>query len=184
VYAARRRCEEIQEERAPLGYGARRADDTDDPTDPAWTPRAVRRRGRLRASRTLTVPWVEVFAVVLVSHAVGDFLLQTGWQATYKRGGLGPDPVRRRALLAHVTTYTLAFVPALAWLAGELGPGGTVALAAGVFLPHLVQDDGRLLSAYVRSVKHTEPAPGMLMLAVDQSFHLVVLFGLALAAGT
>jgi hypothetical protein len=85
------------------------------------------------------VPWVEVFAVVLVSHAVGDFLLQTEWQATHKRGGLGQDPVRRRALLAHV---------------------------------------------YVRPVKHYEPAPGMLMLAVDQSFHLVVLFGLALAAGT
>ena len=47
----------------------------------------------------------------------------------------------------------------------------------------MVQDDGRLLSAYVRKVKHTEPKPGMLMLAVDQSFHLLVLFGLAVAAG-
>ena len=53
-----------------------------------------------------------------------------------------------------------------------------------MFLPHLVQDDGRLLGAYVRAVKRTEPAPGMLMLAVDQSFHLVALFGLAVAAGT
>ena len=128
--------------------------------------------------------WVEVFAVLRVSHAVGDFLLQTEWQATHKRAGLGRDPVRRRALVAHVATYTLAFVPALAWLVGDLGPGGIVALAAGVYLPHLAQDDGRLLSAYVRTVKHTEPAPGMLMLAVDQSFHLVALFGLALAAGT
>jgi hypothetical protein len=129
------------------------------------------------------VPWVEVFAVLVVSHAVGDFLLQTEWQATHKRGGLGRDVERRRALLAHVTTYTLAFVPALVWLAGDLGPGGVAAAAAAVFLPHALQDDGRLLSAYVRTVKHTEPAPGMLMLAVDQSFHLLVLFGLALAAG-
>ncbi len=129
------------------------------------------------------MPWVEVFAVLVVCHAVGDFLLQTEWQATHKRGGLGRDPVRRRALLAHVTTYTLAFVPALAWLAGDLGAGGIAALAAAVFLPHAVQDDGRLLSAYVRAVKHTEPAPGILMLAVDQCFHLLVLFGLALAAG-
>jgi Protein of unknown function (DUF3307) len=129
------------------------------------------------------VPWVEVFAALLVCHAVGDFLLQTEWQATHKRAGLGRDGVRRRALVAHVATYTLAFVPALAWLAGELGAAGTVALAAGVFVPHLVQDDGRLLSVYVRAVKHTEPAPGMLMLAVDQSFHLLVLFGLAVAAG-
>jgi len=122
--------------------------------------------------------------VLVVCHAVGDFLLQTEWQATHKRGGLGRDPVRRRALLAHVATYTLAFVPALAWLADDLGPGGVAALAAAVFVPHAVQDDGRLLSAYVRTVKHTEPAPGMLMLAVDQCFHLVVLFGLALVAGT
>ena len=127
--------------------------------------------------------WVDVFAVLLVSHAAGDFLLQTGWQAMNKRAGLGHDAERRRALLAHVTTYTLAFVPAFAWLAGDLGAMGTVALAAGVFIPHLVQDDGRLLDAYVRAVKHTDPAPGMLMLAVDQSLHLVVLFGLALAVG-
>ena len=129
------------------------------------------------------MPWVEVFAVLVVSHAVGDFLLQTEWQATHKHGGLGRDPVRRRALLAHVTTYTLAFVPALIWLGGDLGAAALVAVAAGVFLPHAVQDDGRLLGVYVRTVKHTEPAPGMLMLAVDQCFHLLVLFGLALAAG-
>ena len=92
------------------------------------------------------MPWVEIFAVLLVSHAVGDFLLQTDWQATHKREGLGSDPERRRALVSHTITYSLCFAPALAWLAGDLGAGGTAALAAGVFLPHLVQDDGRLLS--------------------------------------
>jgi hypothetical protein len=129
------------------------------------------------------VSWVELFAVLLVSHVAGDFLLQTDWQATHKRAGLGSEPERRRALVSHTITYTLCFAPALAWLAGDLGAGGTAALAAGIFLPHLVQDDGRLLGTYVRAVKHTEPAPGMLMLLVDQSFHVVVLFGLALAAG-
>jgi hypothetical protein len=129
------------------------------------------------------VPWVEIFAVLLVSHVVGDFLIQTNWQATHKREGLGSDPERRRALVSHTISYSLCFAPALAWLAGDLGADGTAALAAGVFIPHLVQDDGRLLSSYVRTVKHTEPAPGMLMLAVDQSFHLLVLFGLAVAAG-
>ena len=127
--------------------------------------------------------WVEAFAVFVVCHAVGDFLLQTDWQAKHKRAGLGGDREHRRALVSHTISYTLAFAPALAWLAGDLGAGGTAALAAGIFLPHLVQDDGRLLSGDVRVVKHTEPEPGMLMLAVDQSFHLVVLFGLAVAAG-
>jgi hypothetical protein len=127
--------------------------------------------------------WVEVFVVFVVCHVAGDFLIQTDWQATHKRAGLGADPERRAALLSHTFMYTLMYAPALAWLAGELGAAGTAALAAGIFLPHLIQDDGRLLSAYVRKVKHTEPQPGMLMLAVDQSFHLVVLFALAVAAG-
>ena len=127
--------------------------------------------------------WVEVFAVFVVSHAVGDFLLQTEFQAVHKRGGLGRDRVARRALASHVLTYTVAFLPALVWLAGEQGAAAALALAAGVALPHGVQDDGRLLSAYARGVKHTDPQPGMLMLAVDQSFHLLVLFALAVAAG-
>ena len=126
--------------------------------------------------------WVEVFAVFVVSHAVGDFLLQTEFQAVNKRGGLGGERVARRALLAHTLSYTLAFLPAFAWLGGELGAGAVVAVAAGVAVPHCVQDDGRLVGAYARAVKHTDPEPGMLMLAVDQSFHLVVLFALALAA--
>ena len=126
--------------------------------------------------------WVEVFAVFCVSHAVGDFLLQTEFQAVHKRGGLGPDRTARRALLAHTLSYTLAFAPALAWIAAELGAAGVAAVAAGVALPHCVQDDGRLLRAYTRTVKHADPQPGILMLAVDQSFHLVVLFALAVAA--
>ena len=127
--------------------------------------------------------WVEVFAVLLVCHLVGDFLLQTDWQAAHKRAGLGRDRERRRALIAHTSSYTLAFAPALAWLAGDIGAAGTAALAAGIFLPHLVQDDGRLLDAYMRNVKHTTPKRGMLMIAVDQTFHVLVLFGLAVAAG-
>jgi hypothetical protein len=128
------------------------------------------------------VSWVEVFAVFCVSHAVGDFLLQTEFQAVHKRGGLGGDRTARRALLAHTLSYTLAFAPALAWIGVELGAAGVAAVAAGVALPHCVQDDGRLLSAYARTVKHADPQPGIPMLAVDQSFHLVVLFALAVAA--
>jgi hypothetical protein len=130
------------------------------------------------------VPWVEVFAVLVVSHAAGDFLLQTEWQATHKGGGLNGDRERRRALLSHVVTYTLAFVPALIWLADDTSALGGIALLAGIAVPHAVIDDGRALAAYVRTVKHVEPEPGALMMAIDQSVHLVILFGLALAFGT
>ena len=121
-----------------------------------------------------------MFLVFLVSHLVGDFGFQTEWQARHKRGGLGSDPTARRALLVHVAIYTLAFVPAFVWLWDDLG-AGVLAVAAVVFGTHVVQDDGRLLDRYVVHVKRTNPRnhPGV-MLAVDQSLHAVVLFGLAL----
>lgn len=124
--------------------------------------------------------WVEIFAVFAVSHLVGDFLLQTDWQATHKFGGLGPNRESRRALLSHTATYTLAFVPALIWLSTEIG-AWAIGVAVLIGAPHMIQDDGRLLDAYMRRVKRvtTEP-PGGLRLALDQTFHMVFLFGLAL----
>jgi hypothetical protein len=127
--------------------------------------------------------WFEVFAVFLVSHLVGDYLLQTDRQAVHKHRGLGPDPVARRALVSHVVTYTIAFVPGLIWLAGDLSVGVVVAVAAGIAIPHLVQDDGRLLALYVRRVKGCDIAAFPLVgAAVDQTMHIVALFGLALLA--
>jgi len=127
------------------------------------------------------VPWVEIFAVFVVSHAAGDYILQTDWQATNKRGGLSADPVARRALFSHVTTYTLAFVPAGIWLADDMSPLGLLALAAGIFVPHVVQDDGRLLTTYITRVKGPGAAstPAVYR-SVDQSFHLLTLFATAL----
>ena len=119
--------------------------------------------------------------MLLLSHLTGDFLLQTDWQAEHKHGGLGGDPEARRALFSHLTTYTLAFVPAFIWIGGELGTGTALATVALVFLPHLVQDDGRLLGRYIAMVKGPGAAQVPLVLvAVDQTLHLLVLFGMAL----
>ena len=128
--------------------------------------------------------WVEVFAVLVICHLVGDYLLQTDWQAKHKRGGLGADPTARKALFAHVSTYTLAFVPAFVWLADSIG-AELVAVVALVFVPHLVQDDGRLLGIYITRVKGFSAAANLTVAAaVDQTFHLVTLFGVALLAGS
>jgi hypothetical protein len=128
------------------------------------------------------VSWVEIFAVFVVSHALGDYLLQTDWQATHKRGGLGRNYDSRVALLSHVSVYTLSFVPALIWLSDDgVDLGGALLIAAGVFLPHAVQDDGRLLSRYIRTVKRCdEESEREIFTAVDQSFHLITLFATAL----
>jgi hypothetical protein len=128
------------------------------------------------------VAWVEIFAVFVVSHLVGDFLFQTDWQASHKWGGLGPDRESRRALLAHTATYTLAFVPALIWLATDIG-AWAIGIAALIGAPHMIQDDGRLLDAYARRAKKVPPdAPAGLRLAMDQTCHLVALFFVALLA--
>lgn len=129
--------------------------------------------------------WVEIFAVFFVCHLVGDYLLQTDWQARHKRGGLGSDPVRRRALLSHIGTYTLAFVPALVWLADEIGAAAAVGIGALIAVPHLIQDDGRVLSAFVRRVKGETALTELPVVAqVDQSFHTVALFLTALLAAS
>jgi hypothetical protein len=129
------------------------------------------------------VRWEEVFAVFIVCHLAGDFLLQTDWQAVNKRGGLrGGGAEARRALLSHVTVYTLAFVPAVIWLATET-TALAIALLAVVFIPHLVQDDGAVLMTWNRIVKRSSSTPGdLLYMAIDQSFHIVALFGTALLA--
>lgn len=124
--------------------------------------------------------WSAVFAAFFVSHLVGDFLLQTEWQAVGKGRGLG-DRRSRLALLSHLGVYTLAFVPALVWIGTQAGAGRAIAVGAAVAIPHLLVDEGHLVRLWVRDVKRAQPAQN-LNLAVDQSFHFLCLFGAALLA--
>jgi hypothetical protein len=129
----------------------------------------------------VAVPWVEVFSVFLVSHLVGDFLLQTEWQARNKHGGLR-DSRARRPLVLHVATYTLAFLPAFVWLWDSLG-AGVFAVAALLAGPHLIQDDGTLIEVFMVHAKHSDPREHpALTIVVDQCFHVVALFLTALVA--
>jgi len=130
------------------------------------------------------MPWVEVFAVFVVSHLVGDYVLQTEWQALHKSGGLTGPGEARRALFSHIATYTLAFVPAMVWLWHSLG-AGVFGVAALIGIPHLIQDDGRVLISYAATFKRADiKANPALARSLDQSFHIVALFLVALLAGT
>jgi hypothetical protein len=129
--------------------------------------------------------WVEIFAVFFVCHLVGDYLLQTDWQARNKPGGLGRDPLARRALVSHIASYTLAFVPALVWIGDEVGAAEAVGIGAIVAVPHLIQDDGRLLKAYIARVKGDSAlTERSVATAADQSFHILALFLTALLAAS
>jgi hypothetical protein len=126
------------------------------------------------------ITWSAVFVVFFVSHLFGDYLLQTEWQATHKRGGLGRDAVAARALLAHTRNYSLGYVPAFVWISSRLG-WTTLIVAAAVVIPHLIQDDGRGLRAYMRRVKGMDPDVNHTVAAlVDQALHMVALLGAAL----
>ena len=123
--------------------------------------------------------WVSVFTAFLVAHMVGDYLFQTDWQARHKRGGLSGG-VAARALFSHVSTYTLAFVPALVWIGQELTAGWALLAAALIFLPHLLVDDGRIVRLYLAHVKRAEGFDVGLAASVDQSFHILSLFLVAI----
>ncbi|HXD63833.1 MAG TPA: DUF3307 domain-containing protein [Solirubrobacteraceae bacterium] len=125
--------------------------------------------------------WPAVLAAFLVCHLAGDLLLQTEWQALTKVRGLG-DPEGRRALMAHVLTYMLPYLPVLVWIGDERGVPRAVVVAVLIALPHVLVDDGRLVGVWLRQVKHSpDPAPS-LRLMVDQSFHVVCLFAVAVLA--
>ena len=123
------------------------------------------------------------FADFFVSHHIGDYLLQTDFQALKKKGGLGDDDESRRALLHHGLTYTAAFVPALLGVARRTSLPRAIGVAALITLPHLAIDDGRLVNAYMTKVKRT-PADvdADLTARVDQSMHLVCLWAAAFVA--
>jgi hypothetical protein len=125
--------------------------------------------------------WPAVLAAFLVCHLAGDLLLQTEWQALTKVRGFG-DPEGRRALISHVATYTLPYLPVLVWIGVDRGVVRAVVVALLIALPHVFIDDGRFVRLWLRQVKHSpEPAPS-LRLMVDQSFHVVCLLGVAVLA--
>jgi uncharacterized protein DUF3307 len=129
------------------------------------------------------VTWSALFGVFLLSHLVGDFLLQTGWQATMKKHGLGSDPEARRALVWHGLIYTLAFVPALVWIGSESGVAAAFGIGALILVPHIIIDDGTLVASWVHHVKHVEGTPTQVVrLGVDQTLHILTLAAVALLA--
>jgi hypothetical protein len=125
--------------------------------------------------------WPALMAAFLVCHVTGDLLLQTEWQAVTKVQGLGSHE-GRRALFSHVTTYTLAFIPVLIWVANNRSVLGAIGIAALIAGPHLLIDDGHFVRFWMRDVKHAPEPSQSLSLMVDQSFHIVCLLGAALVA--
>ena len=127
--------------------------------------------------------WVSLLAGFLVAHMVGDYLFQTDWQARHKRKKLTENPMAFRALVSHVSTYTLAFVPPLIWIGANTSAGVAVLAAVLIFIPHLIVDDGRLVRFYLARVKRADGFDVGLAASVDQSFHVLSLCLVAILVG-
>jgi len=125
--------------------------------------------------------WPAMLLVLLVCHLVGDVLLQTEWQAGAKTRGF-PDSAGRRALSRHVLTYLVAFIPALVWIGEDRSVARAFAVGVLVLFPHVIIDDGRLVRSWLRVIKRARSPDVALLIAVDQSFHVLCLFGTALLA--
>lgn len=75
------------------------------------------------------------FVLILWAHFVGDFVLQTDWQAKNKSK-------RWDAMLPHVATYTMTLAVAAAWMFGTAGLGYALVNGAAHLLTDVVTSQG------------------------------------------
>ena len=108
-----------------------------------------------------------VFESLLLAHVVGDWLLQTEWQAMNKATNL-------RALLTHVVVYHLVVLGVLMWRFGS-GEPLVYVVVAGLAVIHAVMDRKAPVVWFMRTMRIsvTREPTGWLAIAVDQSLHLV-----------
>ena len=97
------------------------------------------------------MPWVEVFAAFVVCHSWATICSKPIGRRSTSAAGLGRTRCRAARCVSHIVTYTLAFVPALDLAAPTTSGPGRSAWPPWSALPHMVQDDGRLLAAYIRA---------------------------------
>ena len=81
-------------------------------------------------------------------------------------------------ILAFVT-----FLPALVWIASDLDAAWAIVAAVLIFLPHLGIDDGRVVRLYLSRVKRVDGFDVGLAASVDQTFHVLSLWLVAMLVG-
>lgn len=109
---------------------------------------------------------MELYPMVLAGHMVGDFILQTDWQAANKATNWLAD-------LAHATTYNLALAALILpfWLGWE-----ALALIAISFFSHAFIDrrwPTKKVMQWTRSKGFSEVFWGVI--SNDQALHLSIL---------
>ncbi|KFL63784.1 DUF3307 domain-containing protein [Bacillus cereus ATCC 10876] len=112
---------------------------------------------------------VSLFIVLYIGHKIGDYLLQTDYQAVNKKDNW-------IALISHCFIYTLAvsimayvFVGFFNWTAIFI-----------LFISHIIIDRKIFLNWWAKNIKRIrdteEPAVQPGLIELDQAFHYIILF--------
>ena len=115
-----------------------------------------------------------LFDKLLVAHLVGDWLLQTEWQALNKGKNF-------QALLTHVAVYSLTLLAVLVTTFGFSNLSiYIIVLILGLI--HALMDGSGVVAWYIRTFKLIDKRgpEKWLSIAVDQVFHILLIAGAAL----
>ena len=109
-----------------------------------------------------------LFEKMFLTHLVGDWLLQTEWQALNKMHNY-------RALLSHVGTYSLVMLSVLVLEFGFQNISVYLAVVM-IAVVHAFQDRRRPVIWFMKTFRLiVEREPELwLVMAVDQSFHILM----------
>lgn len=120
---------------------------------------------------------MDMFSWLLVGHLVGDWLLQNDWMAKGKKDGLVT-----KAGLTHFAIYTGAIAAVLKLLGlAQKSPIAIVAISVLIFVSHWFIDATDVVDRWMRLYQQSQLT--IVRMMVDQTFHLLVLAGVAFVWG-
>ncbi len=110
-----------------------------------------------------------IFEGMLVAHAIGDWLLQTEWQARNKISNW-------RALAVHILVYHLVLFAVL-WFGFSVHNWTTVLAVMGLAVTHVVLDRRTFVHWLIRSLRLSTQTPlePWFCIVIDQVLHLILL---------
>ena len=105
----------------------------------------------------------DIFLFLIVGHAVGDFLLQTSWQAENKSRIW-------KALITHGLVYSVVI-----YLITLMAGGISLLSIVVIFLSHVLLDKGNIVNWWLKTIKKEQTDNTQIGFLVDQSLHVLVL---------
>lgn len=112
---------------------------------------------------------MNTFTWLLLGHLIGDWMFQNDWMARNKQSAFFTV-----AGLAHFIIYTLCVSAVLIlWTDLALLPSQIILFSSIVFITHWLIDATNLARIWAGLIQQTDVA--LVRIAVDQTFHLLVL---------